>query len=634
MPSNKKVKLRIKKKEAYNQEKFDKTLVCLKPSQFGNNFGLDGKLEESRAGKHSVKNARKREKKRKQKEFKKNMEENLLALGNFSLSSNPKTETATTDKDGDATMEPTHVTVNIAPPVAPARYDPYKRNKKGKKDKNRRRKNVSLVPFEDRWYLISVRDGGCDGLELIDKFHHAIMKEFQYSQFTVIGKDVQFHVKGKKDADFLCGCNSLIENKAGTRVKIHKTTVEKEPYTNEQLAVVLEVLKSRCSGDKLDLSSLNTDEVLKQHNINFKLKENLGLVVYILSTFLNGNIIKFLDLSNNKLRMRSSQVRCYVDFLPNITSLNLKSNLIEKTDDLQTASDWKHVLDLNLAENIIYIAHANKTQYLEEIRMMFPKLQKLDNHEVQPSDNWDYLNNTSIPVEKGNNFDVVPPEARNIFFDFVTKYFMKMDKSRVDLREDFVADSSLTVQVPSNINTHIFADYFKACKHLKTRNKIKNRSVQVVNGADRIMQVFKQFPQTNHFQQNFVCDVIMCNVDFISFRIHGIFEETVVNRFKSFSCSFFCKIENTKLLITNCMLHIKPPSHAELKRITESKKPADNVQESSAETQNKLCKQFSDATKMNLKYSFECLVKNNWNIERAILDFNNVRATLPAEAFK
>ena len=45
----------------------DKTLVCLKPSQFGNNFGLDGKLEESRAGKHSVKNARKREKKRKQK---------------------------------------------------------------------------------------------------------------------------------------------------------------------------------------------------------------------------------------------------------------------------------------------------------------------------------------------------------------------------------------------------------------------------------------------------------------------------------------------------------------------------------------------------------------------------------------
>ena len=49
------------------------------------------------------------------------MEENLLALGNFSLSSNPKTETATTDKDGDATMEPTHVTVKIAPPVAPAR---------------------------------------------------------------------------------------------------------------------------------------------------------------------------------------------------------------------------------------------------------------------------------------------------------------------------------------------------------------------------------------------------------------------------------------------------------------------------------------------------------------------------------
>jgi len=612
------------KKENQENLKFDTKKVCLKPSKFGNDFGLGKRLEVSKAGKSkNGKKARKRERKR----LAKSMEENLLAFGNFSLT----TEPSTTDKDGDTTMKDnSNFTVT--------RYDPCKRDIKKYNKRRKKTEKFATGAYETQWYQINVKDGGCDGLDVIKNIQTAICEEFQYSQFAILGNDVQFYVQGKDKASSICKCNKSISNKAGTKMKIQKVGVDAAPYTNEQLTIVQQVLKSRCIEGKLCLSNLHMDPVLKQHSVFFKLKENHGLIVYILSTFLDGSTIKQLDLSNNKLKMKSSQISHYVDFLPNITALNLQTNMVEKTDDLLTASEWKHLSELDLTDNPVLIKnHSKKVQYTEDLRTMFPKLQKLDNCELK-SQGWEYLQNInkfSLPEEKGNNFAAVPVEARSIFFDFVTKYFMSMDGNRGELRQHFHEESSLTVQTPRSLNEHIFAPFYKACTQLKNRSRSKTNSVQIVSGVDRIMKVLGNFPKTKHFQQNFVCDVTMCHADFVSFAIHGIFEETEVKRMKSFSCLFFCVIENTKMMITNCMLHIKAPSHDELKKLSKTPEPTAvaNTQQTREEVMRVLCGKLSSTTNMNAQYALECMKKNNWNIERALLDFENVKATLPPDAF-
>jgi nuclear RNA export factor len=51
------------------------------------------------------------------------------------------------------------------------------------------------------------------------------------------------------------------------------------------------------------------------------------------------------------------------------------------------------------------------------------------------------------------------------------------------------------------------------------------------------------------------------------------------------------------------------------------------------EPQQKLVIKLCQETRLNVKYSVDCLTSNQWDFDRAVLNFDQVKATLPPDAF-
>ena len=62
--------------------------------------------------------------------------------------------------------------------------------------------------------------------------------------------------------------------------------------------------------------------------------------------------------------------------------------------------------------------------------------------------------------------------------------------------------------------------------------------------------------------------------------------------------------------------------------------PAGNPLEGLTEQQIAIAQQLSQATGMNAQFSVLCAGGNQWDYERALANFTEIRGTIPAEAFQ
>lgn len=170
-------------------------------------------------------------------------------------------------------------------------------------------------------------------------------------------------------------------------------------------------------------------------------------------------------------------------------------------------------------------------------------------------------------------------------------------------------------------------------------------------GKTEIMRALRLLPPTKHDLLSFTCDCPLYSPGLIQFSVCGLFEEITQNTKKpklirAFNRAFLLVPRaGGGFAITNDQLFITSATPEQARRAFSSELPT--VEQSTAQPapgapvsneiliKQNMVKALSQASGMNLNYSEKCLTEVQWDYDRAISIFNELKAqnVLPAEAF-
>jgi len=266
----------------------------------------------------------------------------------------------------------------------------------------------------------------------------------------------------------------------------------------------------------------------------------------------------------------------------------------------------------------------------------------------------------TLPKILGNNFALLPnDESQVLLVDHIKSLFDCLDqvKSSDDINNYYCEDSELSLTIPANYRDPTMTKYLAICKRRKTTPGNQHRSrggyhnnhsnkpapQKYYFGKEEIVKTLRNLPRTKHILDSFVCDVTLCTSELIRYIISGTFEEVGMNekvRLRSFTRSIFCGISTIpkiRFIILSDMLHIRNPTIAEKKenaaRASATQLPQ---QPAVSDDRNEMVKKFMQDSRMNQKYSQECLEINGWDYVKAGRNFMELqqKGSIPAEAFQ
>ena len=507
------------------------------------------------------------------------------------------------------------------------------------------------------WYQIKVF-GGADEVEtqLIENMSKIINDPIEYSQYHVFNGAASFYVLGKSKADALLSCNGQITSSFGDDLlKVIRYTAKSDVYSNEQLESIKECIKNRVNLDQgvLDLSSLSFEETLNKQDIRLKLhrSEYFTIVVKTLNSLFRGSDqnkrITTLNLEKNNFNYTSMGFlkNSLIDMFPNINRLSVAENHIKTVEDLEALTDW------NLIELKIYDSSQDATvkehESISNSRKIFPDLIKLNCREYEPPVKIDVAE-CELPKTMGNNFALIPDNAKEVFINHVKSLFSCLDQVKVsdEANNFYCEDSQFSLTIPSKNNDATMKKYMEVCKpddRQKSRvgcpNKQRGSKSDLKKyyfGREEIVKALRKLPRSKHVMDSFVCDVTFCSDEFISYVISGTFEEAS-GKVRAFTRNIFCVISaETKLTILSDMLHIRNQSVAEKKENAAKVAATNQLPLPPCDVRNEMLKSFMKDSKMNLKYSQDCLHNNGWDYEKAGRNFMELHKNnqIPLEAFQ
>ncbi|KAJ8309187.1 hypothetical protein KUTeg_014061 [Tegillarca granosa] len=321
-----------------------------------------------------------------------------------------------TDDDGDFSMsdEPGQ--------SSGSRYNPYDRksnyqNKRGGRQFNNR----------SRGGADSRSSGGSGGYRN------------QYSGPSIPASEwykVQFHYEGDKAVFFLKDSNAAesmgkFRNRFTLPNGMKMILIVKPsgpPYTIMDEDKI-EKLKVCMSGrydpptKTLNLSSLYEDPGLLQDNLYLALNRNniMSEVVKIIEE--NIPELEALDISNNRL-MSLSTIGDLTKKAPNVVKLNIGKNSLHHIDEIDRLKGWK-LEEIILDGNSLCDKFNDQSSYISAVRKKFPKVLKLDGHDLPPPIKFDIESSAELPETKGSFFQ--SSNLQELIVKFLKEYFTIYD---------------------------------------------------------------------------------------------------------------------------------------------------------------------------------------------------------------
>ncbi|CAI9167072.1 unnamed protein product [Rangifer tarandus platyrhynchus] len=566
------------------------------------------------------------------------------------------------DDDRDVAMSD----VQDAPRV---RYTPYaaRPNRRGDNWNERTRIHVTLPLRRDRtaaerggagtsqdgtsknWFKITIPYGRkYDKSWLLSVIQSKCSVPFTPIEFHYENTRAQFFVEDASTASALKAVNYKILDRENRRISIiinsssppHSVQNELKPEQVEQLKLIM---SKRYDGSQqaLDLKGLRSDPDLVAQNIDVVLNRRSCMAATLRIIEENIPELLSLNLSNNKL-YRLDDLSSIVQKAPNLKTLNLSGNELKSERELDKIKGLK-LEELWLDGNTLCDTFRDQSTYISAVRERFPKLLRLDGHELPPPIAFDVEAPTTLPPCKGSYFGT--ETLKNLVLHFLQQYYAVYDSGDrqrlLDAYHDGACCSLSIPFTPQNPARSNLAEYFKDSRNVKKLKDPTLRFRLLKHTRLNVVAFLNELPKTQHDINSFVVDISAQTSTLLCFSVNGVFKEVdgkSRDSLRAFTRTFVAvPASNSGLCIVNDELFVRNASADEVQRAfampapTPSSSPVPTL----SPEQQEMLQAFSTQSGMNLEWSQKCLQDNNWDYTRSAQAFTHLKAKgeIPEVAF-
>lgn len=495
-----------------------------------------------------------------------------------------------------------------------------------------------IIPYGrkyDKAWLLSLIQSKCSVPFTPIAFHYENMR-------------AQFFVEDTSTASALKAVNCKIVDRENRRISIlispsaPPRTVQNElnPEQVEQLKLTM----SKRYDDfqkALDLEGLPTDPDLVAQNMDVVLSRRSHMAASLRIIEENIPELFSLNLSNNRL-FRLDDLSNIVQKAPNLKVLNLSGNELKSERELDKIKGLK-LEELWLDGNPLCDSFRDQSTYISAVRERFPKLLRLDGHELPPPIVFDVEAPTMLPPCKGSYFGT--ETLKSLVLHFLHQYYAIYDSGdRQGLLGAYHdgACCSLSIPItPRNPNRSHLAEYFKDSRNVKKLKDPHLRFRLLKHKRLNVVAFLNELPKTQHDINSFVVDISAQTSTLLCFSVSGVFKEVdgkSRDSMRAFTRTFIAvPASHSGLCIVNDELFVRNASPDEIQRAFAMPAPMPSssaVPTLSPECQEML-KAFSTQSGMNLEWSQKCLQDNDWNYTQSAQVFTQLKAEgkIPDVAF-
>ncbi|TNN40148.1 Nuclear RNA export factor 1 [Liparis tanakae] len=516
------------------------------------------------------------------------------------------------------------------------------------------------------WFKITIPHGKkYDKKWLLPALQNICSVPFTAVQFYVDQSRVHFYVDESSVANALHKCTHKITDTDGYKVEVHVNPSAAPSFLladlkPEDLEHLRQCMAKRFDGSQqaLDLNNIRTDPDLVSQNIEVVLnrKNNMEAVIKIIEE--NIPELTGLNLSNNRIH-KLDELTNLVTKAPNLKTLNLSHNELKSDRELEKVKGLKLVeLWLNrnpLCDNFkdqasyirsLYLHTGGEGEYTNgAVRQKFPRLLKLDGHDLPAPIRFDVETPTIIPPCKGSCFG--SDEIKVLILRFLTQYYSIYDsgdrQSLLDAYHDGASLSLTTPYTTQNPSRSSLGEYHKDTRNLK---RIKDSTVRfrlLKHTRLNVVAFLNELPKTQHDIASFNVDVNTFTNTLLSFTVSGVFKEVAVDGKSRESTMAFSRVYvtvpagNAGLCIVNDQLFIRMATTEEIRRafVAPAPTPSSSPVPTLTAPQQEMLTAFSQKSGMNLEWSQKCLLDNEWDFNKAAQVFTQLKADgkIPDVAF-
>ncbi|XP_062051960.1 nuclear RNA export factor 1 isoform X1 [Lepus europaeus] len=547
------------------------------------------------------------------------------------------------------------------------RYTPYaaRPNRRGDTWHGRERIHVTVrrdrAPLErggagtsqdgtsKNWFKITIPHGRkYDKSWLLNMIQSKCSVPFTPIEFHYENTRAQFFVEDASTASALKAVNYKILDRENKRISIFinsstpPLTVQSElkPEQVEQLKVIM---SKRYDGSQqaLDLKGLRSDPDLLAQNIDVVLNRRSCMAAALRIIEENIPELLSLNLSDNRL-FRLDDMSTLVQKAPNLKILNLSGNELKSERELDKIKGLK-LEELWLDGNPLCDTFRDQSTYISAIRERFPKLLRLDGHELPPPIAFDVEAPTLLPPCKGSYFGT--ENLKSLVLHFLQQYYAIYDsgdrQGLLDAYHDGACCSLSIPFIPQNPGRSSLAEYFKDSRNVKKLKDPTLRFRLLKHTRLNVVAFLNELPKTQHDVNSFVVDISAQTNTLLCFSVNGVFKEVdgkSRDSLRAFTRTFIAvPASNSGLCIVNDELFVRNASAEEIQRAfampapTPSSSPVPTL----SPEQQEMLQAFSTQSGMNLEWSQKCLQDNNWDYTRSAQAFTHLKAKgeIPEVAF-
>ncbi|XP_047210062.1 nuclear RNA export factor 1 isoform X2 [Girardinichthys multiradiatus] len=501
------------------------------------------------------------------------------------------------------------------------------------------------------WYKVTIPHGRkYEKKWLITALQNICSVQYTPIQYHVDHQRAHFYLDDSAAANALRRCSHKITDSDGYKVEVHVNPSYPPSFLQsdlkpEQLEHLKQCMAGRFNGSQqaLDLSNIRTDEDLVSKNIEVILnrKTNMEAVIKIIEE--NIPELACLNLSNNRIH-KLDDLTDAVTKVPNLKALDLSQNELKTDRELDKIKGLK-LVELWLSKNPLCVHFKDHAAYISAVRQRFPRLLKLDGHDLPPPIGFDVETPTAIPPCKGSCFG--SDEIKVLILRFLQQYYSIYDSGdRQPLLDAYHDGASLSITTPytsQNPSRSSLGEYYKDSRNLKRIKDSTMRFRLLKHTRLNVVAFLNELPKTQHDIASFTVDVNTYTNTLLSFTVSGIFKEVVVDGKSRESTMAFSRVfitvpaGNSGLCIVNDQLFIRMATTEEIRRafVAPAPTPSSSPVPTLTAPQQEMLTAFSLKSGMNLEWSQKCLQDNEWDFNRAAQIFTQLKAEgkIPDVAF-
>uniref|UniRef100_A0A669EDI2 Nuclear RNA export factor 1 n=1 Tax=Oreochromis niloticus TaxID=8128 RepID=A0A669EDI2_ORENI len=501
------------------------------------------------------------------------------------------------------------------------------------------------------WYKVTIPHGRkYDKKWLLTALQNICSVTYTPVQYHVDHNRVHFYVDDSSVASALHKCSHKITDTDGYKVEVHVNKSGPPSFLlsdlkPEHLEHLKQCMAKRFDGSQqaLDLNNIRTDPDLVSQNIEVILnrKTNMEAVIKIIEE--NIPELTSLNLSNNRIH-KLDELAELVTKVPNLKTLNLSQNELKSDRELDKLKGLK-LVELWLTRNPLCDVFKDQASYISAVRQRFPRLLRLDGHDLPPPIGFDVETPTTIPPCKGSCFG--SDEIKAVILRFLQQYYSIYDSGdRQPLLDAYHDGASLSITTPystQNPSRSSLGEYYKDSRNLK---RVKDSTIRfrlLKHTRLNVVAFLNELPKTQHDIASFTIDVNTYTNTLLSFTVSGVFKEVVVDGKSRESTMAFSRVfitvpaGNSGLCIVNDQLFIRMATTEEIRRafVAPAPTPSSSPVPTLTAQQQEMLTAFSQKSGMNLEWSQKCLQDNEWDFSRAAHIFTQLKAEgkIPDVAF-